>query len=168
MTPLPQRLPWVFGVDSNGVNFNQITDNFEELHHYNLVQGALIEFVNIGGSPGLDELSECMNAADISENNMFAGRFSGSGKLRLIYTFLKPILFNAYRIKTANNNPDRDPKEWTIYVTEVDEQTETVQEVDKIVSEIDDEEPRARLEMKIYGNENAVWVNKITLEITAA
>lgn len=40
--------------------------------------------------------------------------------------------------------------------------------MDKIVSEIDDEEPRGRLDSKSYHVDNPVWVTKITLEITAA
>ena len=53
-------------------------------------------------------------------------------------------------------------------VTDVDPETEVINEVDRRVSEIDDEETRERLEMKIYKVENPVWVTKITLEITKA
>ena len=72
-------------------------------------------------------------------------------------------MFNAYRIRTANDCEDRDPKDWTVQVTDVDPTSGNVNEVDKIVSEIDDEDPRGRLEMKQYTVENPVWVTKITL-----
>ena len=94
--------------------------------------------------------------------------FSGAGKFRINYNFEKPILFNVYRIKTANDCDYRDPKDWTVLVTEVNPETGIVNEVDKIVSEIDDEVSRPRFTSKYYHVENPVWVTKITLEITAA
>ena len=53
-------------------------------------------------------------------------------------------------------------------VTDVDPETGAVNEVDKIVSEIDDEEPRGRYQSKTYHVEVPLWVIKITLEITKA
>ena len=77
-------------------------------------------------------------------------------------------MFNAYRIRTANDYENRDPKDWTIQVTDVDPITANINEVDKIVSEVEEEEPRGRLEMKSYLVDNPVWVIKITLEVTKA
>ena len=104
MAPLPQRLPWVYKADENGVNFEQIPNEFEKLHHYNLKQGVQVNFVNVSGTIGFDGNKSFMNAADTSLENKHAGRFSGAGKFRVIYTFLKPILFDAYMIRTADDN----------------------------------------------------------------
>ena len=72
-------------------------------------------------------------------------------------------MFNAYRIRTANDCEDRDPQDWTVTVDTVDPLTNN-----HIASQVEGEAPRGRLETKSYLVENLVWVTKITLEVTKA
>ena len=68
----------------------------------------------VAGSNPFVGHEDCTKAVNRSNDTKFGGPKSSSDTFRLSYSFRKPILFKGYKIKTANDNPDRDPKDWII------------------------------------------------------
>ena len=58
----------------------------------------------------------------------------------LEYCFTKPILFSGYRIKTADDAPEADPKDWKVYVDIVNKETEVLIEENKLIASVKNEE----------------------------
>jgi len=73
--------------------------------------------------------------------------------------FEKPILFSAYTIKTANDCPDRDPKDWII-------KCKSLEGEDVDAHTVEGEEPRDRFTEKTYRLDQPIWTSVIGLEVS--
>lgn len=84
-------------------------------------------------------------------NNKYAGPKEDDEKFILAYKFEKPILLKGYMIKTANDCPGRDPKDWIINCLNIDGGE------DVVAHTVENEDPRDRFTEKIYRCDNPVW-----------
>lgn len=96
--------------------FEDVTKNFD----YNLqeivldLSGLRVESNFDEGAPSGGEVASNVISRDNSEHKKwFVQDFkSKGGKAKLTIYFEKPILIRGYGIKSANDYPDRDPRDW--------------------------------------------------------
>jgi hypothetical protein len=68
-------------------------------------------------------------------------------------------LFSAYTIKTANDNPGRDPRDWII-------KCRSLEGKDIEAHTVKGEESRDRFTEKTYRLDNPIWTSIIGLEVS--
>ena len=75
----------------------------------------------------------------------------------LTYKYEHPVLVIGYIIKTANDDPESDPKDWKINCFDINKK----EDID--ISTIDGEVARDRSTEKDYRIDSGVWTNKISI-----
>ena len=108
-----------------------------DLKEVDLEQAAEVGFLNVIGSPAFEET---INATKREiRGSKFGGPvldlYDNGDVFTLTYTFEKPILFQGYVLQTASDEPEWDPKSWTI----IDNNGE-------VLHEVIDENQKERLE----------------------
>lgn len=102
------RLPWEFypNVEQECLEFRKLDD----LCKVNLQQALEVGFMEIFGSPTVGDNAK--DNAVSKEKNVCEGHKKEGETFKLGYKFEKPILLRGYMIKTADNSPGDDPKDW--------------------------------------------------------
>ena len=62
-----------------------------------------------------------------------------SGGSRILFSFNEPTAFIGYKWKTANDEPDRDPKSWVMYGSNNEEDWDVIHTVTNFISTDDRE-----------------------------
>jgi hypothetical protein len=106
------------------------------------------------GSPTIDE--DYSQNAICKVQNVCKGPKEEEETFMLAYKFEKPILLRGYMIKTANDCPEYDPKDWEINCRSLDGE-------DIIVHTVEDEAPRDRFIEKNYRCSNPIWTTGVSI-----
>jgi len=133
-----------------------------DLYPINCEQALEVGFLSITGTQPFVANEDALNCVSKS-NNKFGGPFEEQDGMddvfKVSYSFEKPIYLTGYMIKTANDNPDRDPRDWVISCVNLDGG-------DVIMAHcIGGEQPRDRFEQKTYRCEKPVWTTGVSLDV---
>ena len=86
------------------------------MNEVDLEQASEVGFLTVTGSPAFEDAINATKRE--TEGSKFGGPveelFENDDVFNLTYTFEKPILFQGYMIQTAADEPEWDPKSWTV------------------------------------------------------
>ena len=105
-------------METERLTFNKIETEYDvtDLKEVDLEQAAEVGFLAVDGSPAFEEAINATKRE--AEGSKFGGPvsdlFENGDVFTLTYSFEKPILFQGYMLQTASDEPEWDPKSWTV------------------------------------------------------
>ena len=147
-------------MDTERLIFNKIETEYDvsDLKEVDLEQAVEVGFLAVDGSPAFEPAINATKRE--SEDYKFGGPvsdlFENGDVFILTYTFEKPILIQGYMLQTASDEPEWDPKCWTV-----------MNNNGEVLHQVIDENQKERLEEKNYRLENdGIWTDFIQINVS--